>query len=166
MIMIENWARVDLWNRGRETIQDAVADTCSEVALHLGKARSGDTFRGFVLGHYLNARKRALRARLVSLEEVLDRLDVSLEEVEDRAGHGPNPHLEADPYELALLQRCLAELSARERRSVELRYLEGASSAAMAEELDVTITNARQILFTARNRLRECARRAWPQGRE
>jgi DNA-directed RNA polymerase specialized sigma24 family protein len=52
----------------------------------------------------------------------------------------PAPETDAvSPDERALLQRCLAELSARMRRAVELRYLGGASAQDIAGELKVSI---------------------------
>src|SRR5438552_3172111 len=63
---VRPWARRALWERGWHAIEDAVADTCSTVALAFAKARGAETFSGFVYGHFLNVRRRMLQAPLTS----------------------------------------------------------------------------------------------------
>jgi RNA polymerase sigma factor (sigma-70 family) len=149
---VGRWARRDLADHGAAVVADAVADVCATVVVHLARARGAETFGGFVYGHFLNARKRALRqARAVAP------LDEGLPAPE--AADGPT----AD--ELALLRRCLEELPARERRAVELRYFEDAPASRIAAALGVTDGNARRVVFNGLARLRACAARAWPAGR-
>src|SRR5438045_4055540 len=54
-------ARNELRDLGPAMVEDAVEDACSSVVVGIARARGVDTFAGFVYGHYLRARKRALR---------------------------------------------------------------------------------------------------------
>jgi len=65
---IRSWARAELWQRGWTVVDDVVAETAAEVVLAMRKARGADTFGGFVRGHYLNVRRRALGRALVSAQ--------------------------------------------------------------------------------------------------
>src|SRR5262245_12049766 len=55
-------AQSDLWQLGHDTVDYVVADVCAEVAVTIERAHGPETFGGFVLGHYLNARRQAIRA--------------------------------------------------------------------------------------------------------
>ena len=57
------------------------------------------------------------------------------------------------------LRRCLAELPARSRRAVELRYGEGRSRDAIAAELELTPEGAKSLLMRIRRALGDCIRR-------
>jgi RNA polymerase sigma factor (sigma-70 family) len=133
--------------------EDVVAETCAEVIVNLDRARGPDTFAGFVLGYFLNARRHALYDTRWTHEP--------LEDYEPPAPIGDGPA----PDELALLARCLAALPSRERLAVELRYLHDAATEQIAAALDVKPTNARQLVHAGLARLRRHARREWPHGR-
>jgi RNA polymerase sigma factor (sigma-70 family) len=150
--IVAGWARTDFSRQPDR--EDVVADTCANVVLGIGKAYGPDTFRGFVLGTYFTARRRA--------RQWAKRSTVSLGEVEivDAADD------EVAPDERELLARCLAELAPVQRAAVELRHLAGASSAEIAETLGVSRANARQLISRGLASLRACAERAWPLGRE
>jgi len=135
-------AQTQLAQRGWAVVEDVVSDTCAAVAVSFARARGPETFDGFVFGHYLNARRRAL-LHLLRPHVPLDGVDLPAPE-RDRP----------DPDVLALLRRCVAALPARERAAVRLRYLEEAATADVAEALGVTATNARVILTRALARLR------------
>jgi DNA-directed RNA polymerase specialized sigma24 family protein len=147
------WARKGLGDLGREAIEDAVAEICPSVVEGFAKARGGQTFQGFVYGHYLDARQRLLRLHRAPLMP-LDGFDRA-EEVSDTPA----------PDEIALLRRLLGELPPRERRAVELGYLEGAGAGRIAAALGVSVVHARQLKWreVARQRLR--VRELWPEGR-
>jgi RNA polymerase sigma factor (sigma-70 family) len=145
-------ARHEMRARSTDLVDSVVADTCSAVVVNLHKARGAETFASFVLGHYLNTRRRLLDRELVA---------VSCSDIDIAAPAVFRP----EPDELALLRTCLEGLPTRERRAVVLRYLEGRTAAQIAAALDVTETNARRIVFNAITRLRRCARQTWPQGR-
>src|SRR6266849_8629083 len=141
-------ARRDLQARGWHAAEDAIADTCAEVLLSLPKARGAETFAGFVYGHYLNARRRVLAdihrtAATFPIDEKVENTLVSPEPLPDTAG-----------ADLATLRSCLGLLPPRERRAVELRYLEGASALGISTELGVNEGNARRIVFNGLARLR------------
>lgn len=140
-------ARQTLHQRGDALIEDVVADACATVTLGLDKVRDVETFDGFVRGHVLNARRRVL-AFYQTPAFPLGQLDVPAP---------PDPATDDVPDEArGMLERCLRELPARQRRAVELRYLEDASIAGVAAELRVTENNARQIVFRGVARLRVC----------
>jgi RNA polymerase sigma factor (sigma-70 family) len=146
---VRNWARAALGRRGWRAMEEAVVDTCSAVALSLGRAHGADTFKGFAYGHFLNVRRRALQANLAPTV-ALEGLDVPMALAE---AEGPTAE------ELARLRRALAELPPRERRAVTLRYLEEASAAQIGAELRVTEGNARRIVFNGLARLRRSLQR-------
>lgn len=151
---VRPWARSALWSRGWHLVDDAVADTCSTVAVSLEKARGAETFAGFVLGHFFNVRNKILASpQSTDLGDDHDEL--------------PAPPIdEPTSDERALLQHCLEQLPLRERRAVELRYFEEAAAARIAALLDVTEGNARRIVFNGLAHLRQCVERHWPKGRE
>jgi RNA polymerase sigma factor (sigma-70 family) len=140
---VRRWARRGLARRGQHVVEDAVADTCAEVVLSFARARGVDTFHGFVYGHYLNARRRALQ-ELVGRDAPIEGIDLP----------APPDH-EPDETALEALARALETLSARERRAIELRYFAEQPIAGVAAALGLTENNARQILLRARRRLRE-----------
>jgi RNA polymerase sigma factor (sigma-70 family) len=146
------WARSDLSNASDR--EDVVAETCATAVLGLDRAYGAETFDGFVRGHYFNARRRVSQ-RSARSALPLDTVDMP-----------SPPAVEVHHDELALLQRCLAELPARMRRAVELRYFNGASAQDIARELGVSTPNARQIVSRGLASLQRCAQRTWPLGRE
>jgi RNA polymerase sigma factor (sigma-70 family) len=145
-------ARPALHQHGWQIVDDVVADTCSAVAVTLQKARGPDTFRGFVIGIYLNTRRFYLEQRADSV--ALEGFDLPAV---------PESALDYDA--LALLQQCVGELPPREQSAVRLRFFQDAPYAQIAQELEVTENNARQIVHSARAHLSACAKRLWPQGR-
>jgi len=145
---IRAWARPDLWNRGRAVVDDVVAETSAEVVLSLDRARGAETFAGFVRGHYLNVRRRALVAVQVAV--------TSLEGVDPPA----STERSIEPPEWRILDDCLEALPHREREAVRLRYLEGAAAERIAAALAVSPGNARRIVFNGLAKLRRCARQA------
>jgi RNA polymerase sigma factor (sigma-70 family) len=137
------WARRTLGDRGTLIYQDAIADTCAAVVLDLDRARSADTFAGFVYGQFLTVRRRALRrGRLPTT--LLDGLDVAIPE--DEAG----PSVE----QLTWLRAALERLPRREQQAVLLRYMEEASAAQIARQLGTTPGNARRLVCIGLGRLR------------
>jgi RNA polymerase sigma factor (sigma-70 family) len=142
---IECWARAVFRGRGHSVVEDVVAETCASVALGIAGARGPETFSGFVYGHFLNVRRRALRADSFSQSyQSLDGIEIPAE--------GPSD--DPDPDAIALLRRALACLPERERRAVTLRYFNELPSACIAAELGVTHGNARRIVFNGLRRLR------------
>ncbi|MBI3967351.1 MAG: sigma-70 family RNA polymerase sigma factor [Chloroflexi bacterium] len=147
-------ARRKLGGLDAAAVEDAIAETCAHTVLGLASAHGAETFRGFVLGHLLNARQRALRWRPATVGSLEDADEPA---VEDDAGPAPD--------ELELLRECFGELPERERRAVALRFFADAAAERIAAELGVTIANARRIVFNGVAHLRRCAYRRWPLGR-
>ena len=145
---VRGLARTRLGQRGEDVVEDVTADTCSTVALNFEKARGAETFGGFVLGQFLNvARRASLERGPTPLRP--DAVDVA-------APLEP----EYDDEALSMLERCLADLPERDRRAVELRYVDELSAADIAVRLGVREGNARRIVFNGLARLRRCAA-AW-----
>jgi RNA polymerase sigma factor (sigma-70 family) len=140
---VEVWGRAAFWTQARHLIADIVVDTCAAIAINLESARGGATFAGFAYGHFLNARRRLLRAELQS-NVPLDDIDVPA----PPADEGP------DPDALTHLRSALATLPPRERAAVTLRYFDELSSAGIAAALGVSRVNARRIVFNGLRRLR------------
>lgn len=138
------WARRDLWERGWDVIEDLVAEACASAVLAIDRARGAETFAGFVRGHYLNARRRALTPEPIPT--------VRIESL-------ATPIALAEPIEderWAILDQCLDTLPERESVAVRLRYFEEASAEQIAHALQVTTVNARRIVFNGDARLRQC----------
>jgi RNA polymerase sigma factor (sigma-70 family) len=142
------WARDHLGSRGREAVEDAVAETCADIAVALEKARGPETFAGFCFGHFLNARRRVLRA-----SRGLEPLDVLGEDIAAPEEDSP------DPVEIALLKQCLEWLEGahpKEHRAVDLRFYDERSPADIARVIDCEPNHARQIVFRGLAHLRKC----------
>ena len=154
---VESWARAVFRGRGSSVVEDVVAETCASVALAIAGARGPETFSGFVYGHFLNVRRRALRA-VSSIQS-----SQSLEGVEIAAAAAAD---EPDPDAIALLHQALNYLPERERRAVTLRYFHELPSAGIAAELGVTSGNARRIVFNGLRRLRTHLRSASIEARD
>jgi RNA polymerase sigma factor (sigma-70 family) len=157
---VRGWAHRALYWHGREVVEDTVAETCAGVALTLDRARGAATFRGFVLGVFLNVRRRALHDLRAPIQD-LDGIDVAA----PVADSGP------DPDEVAALQAALAELPPRELHAVRLRYFDERSALEIGAALGVTEGNARRIVCNGLGRLRRqlttdsgCRRLARAQG--
>jgi RNA polymerase sigma factor (sigma-70 family) len=151
---VVRWAARELTSPAeRAEREDVVADTCAAVVLGLDRAHGAATFAGFVYGHYLNARRQALRECQRPVEPY------GTHDPPAPVAEGPSPD------ECALLARCLGALPRRERRAVELRYFAEATTAEIAAALDVSEANARRIVFNGLARLRHSAQGAWPAGR-
>jgi RNA polymerase sigma factor (sigma-70 family) len=144
------WARRALWQRGWYAIEDTVEETCVAVVLGLEKAQGAATFSGFAYGHFLNARRRALHA--IPTEPLTD-------DVPTHAQDGPGDTDALPEEDVDVLRHCLDGLPERERRAVQLRYFEEAPAARIAEALETSEGNARQIVFRAIAHLRECVGR-------
>lgn len=140
----------------RSLREDVVQETCAAVVIGLESAYGEDTFAGFVYGHFLNARRRAIRLTSRGVSIPLDDIDVA----------APISPSEPTEEELRLLQRCLLSLPPRERRAIELRYFGDASAAEIALKLGVSECNARQIVFKGLSRLRKLGAELCPQGRD
>ncbi len=125
-------------------IEDIVADTCSDVAIAFEEARGPDSFGGFVLGFWLNERRRW----------TADHLRVPFR-IDEHTLQAPAAGAE-DPLALRFgdLWVALNQLPRRERKAVSLRHFEGLSANEIARELDVSPANARQIVHCALVRLR------------
>lgn len=150
---VRGWVRLHRATPGVSPyLDDIVADTCSAVVLGIHDAYGAETFPSFVFGHYRNARRRLVQECRLAVP--LGELDLP----DDAASDPP-------PDELILLERCLAALPPRERRAVELRYYGHATTREIADDLGVSVVNARQIVFSGLTRLRSQARRVWPLGR-
>lgn len=149
VVRVRPMAQARLRGRDPDLIEDAIADACASVVLDIDAARGPETFKGFVLGKWLNVAKGAIRTA--------GRERVSLDAV-------PEPpaarSLDADDPRFLVLDRCLERLPDRDRRAVELRYFAEARSEQIAAELRVSEGNARRIVYNGVNRLRKCAQAA------
>jgi RNA polymerase sigma factor (sigma-70 family) len=141
------WARRNLSGRGWHVIEDVVEEASASAIVNIDRARGPDTFEGFVRGHFLNARRRMLPEDRPNVVPLTDDLDLS-----DPSESGAVDGLE--PEERRQLHSALAALPERERRALELYYLEELCYASVGVVLGVTEEHARQIASRARAHVR------------
>jgi RNA polymerase sigma factor (sigma-70 family) len=156
-VHVRHWAQADLWRRGEAAVEEAVADTCARVGIALRTARGAETFGGFVKAQYLAARRDVLKFLGQSPRVLNSNL---LPDPPDEGATVEELVVER-PYRRQVLQRCLGRLPERERTAIELLYFQESGIAGVAATLGVTRLNARQILWQARTRLRDCLQRLW-----
>jgi RNA polymerase sigma factor (sigma-70 family) len=142
---LERRVRIWLSSDGfkEQILDDAVADVLAAVVTTFDCARGADTFRGFVLGHRFNIRRRVrcvVRAPFVRLDAV----DTAFADIAERP----------DPTDLDRLGRALDALPDREFRAINLHYFSELGSEQVARELGVSPVNARQIVHQGLRRLR------------
>ena len=87
------------------------------------------------------------RQKLVFSETLLDQTAARLVERQ-----------EADHAGAAALEKCIEKLPAKSRRLLDLRYVEDASSEAIAEAIDSTAGSVRVMLFRIRDLLADCVK--------
>jgi len=139
---VKRWARKDLWIQGVPAVHDATTDTCEIVVLNIERARSRATFRGFVIGHYFNVRKRYFRQKP----------DIPIDNVTLCAPDPPDP----DDAAMAALHKCLEKLRSREKEAIRMKFWGDCSYHEIAEKLSVRLGNARRIAFNGVQSLRDC----------
>ncbi|GAC1314575.1 MAG: hypothetical protein NVSMB2_04220 [Chloroflexota bacterium] len=137
------WARACLLPGGAQFVDDAIAETCTNVVLGFDHARGARTFSAFVYGHFLNVRRRMLHLMHRPLVELTD-LDI-----EDRkVGAEPGGR------DFAAMWRALEALPTREATAVRMRYVDGHSASEIAATLGTSNGNARQIVHQGVQHLR------------
>lgn len=95
------------------------------------------------------ARRQALAAR-----RGLTRVKLLADDLLEQAYQDPSPAA-TGPYQDAL-SRCLDALGGRMAEVVRVHYFQGTKLAAAAEKLELSATAAKQLLYRARLRLRDC----------
>lgn len=128
--------------------EDLQQDILLELTRSLPTIRDEQAFYGFmwsVAKHVYRrfCQKRALRSSSLPLPE-------SLPQMEETAW--PEEEVSED---IARLRRELTLLNQRCRRAMIGHYLEGRSCAALAEELDVSESMVKYLLYKSRNKIRE-----------
>ena len=125
-------------------LDDAVAEVVAAVVMTFDRARGAESFRGFVLGHRFNVRRRVrslVRAPLVDLSTADEAVVVDAPEC-------------PDPTDLDRLGEALFALPEREYQAISLHYFRDLCSEQVALHLGVTPVNARQIVWQAIRRMR------------
>src|SRR5215471_11038283 len=140
--------RVRIWLvsdgfRGHD-LDDAVAEVLAAVVMTFDRARGAESFRGFVLGHRFNVRRRARSTSRAALVDLDSAAEACIEAPE-----------RPDPADLERLGEALYSLPVREYHAINLHYFENLRSEQVARELGVTAVNARQIVWQALRRLRQ-----------
>jgi len=118
----------------------------------------GTNFGGWLRGIARNVALRHCEARgrqpLVARQEVVERLDQAAAEGESR---------NMDPGWIEtrkrFLRECVAKLTERVRRMLDLRYTRGCSATEVADALSQTVPSVNVALFRARQSLAVCVQR-------
>jgi len=131
---------MDHWVFGGE---DVISETLYLVLARFRNSRGRETFRGFVRGHYMNARREARQnLHVVPFDpEKHDRVDDGLPDIERHLG------------------KCLETLRAsnpNQHRAIIMREVNGCDYPTIAATLGIAETNARQSVSRGKQALREC----------
>lgn len=157
-LVLQHHVRLRLFVRSLGVDADWVDDVAQDACLTaMRQWNSFDQSRDF--GKWLRAiaanivrnelRKEARRQRIMHTE---------LAEILIKRQH----HLSAkavsldEPLTIAAVRNCIGELGPKSQKVVEGRYREDLRAPQLAELLNMTATNVRQMLVRIRRRLREC----------
>ena len=153
-LVVEHHVRLRAFVRSLGVDPDWVDDVAQEA--FLTAYRQWDSFdqerdfgkwlRGIAANIVRNeTRKKARRQRI---------LDTELAEIlltryaESKERHGP--------LSIDAIRQCIAELAPRSQQAVSGRYRDGLSGPQLAERLDTTAANVRQILVRVRRQVKQC----------
>jgi RNA polymerase sigma-70 factor (ECF subfamily) len=144
-----------LFAYGRAICPDfhAAQDVVQETAL-VAFRNLGHFFADADFGTWLRAiaRRQALAAR-----RRLSRVKLGLESALERVFEDPAP--EATALHRKALAECLKGLGERAERVIRAHYFEGTALANLAGAVGTTAAGAKQLLYRARQLLRDCVRR-------
>ena len=129
---------MDHWVFGRE---DVINETLYLVLIRFRNSRGRETFRGFVRGHYMNARREA-------------RQNTWVVPIPEPPVDPPGP-----PIDEHYLGDCLETLRAsnpNQFRAIIMREVNGCDYPTIAATLGIAETNARQSVSRGKQALREC----------
>ncbi|HAN16783.1 MAG: hypothetical protein EBQ56_09990 [Proteobacteria bacterium] len=140
---IKRWIRADGIHDQVHGDGEVLNDTLFRVFTGFHRARGRETFRGFVMGEYWNARKRS-RAdrRLVSFDPTLhDRIDDGMPETDDMARECMDWLRKTYPHQY---------------KAIIMKEVEGCDYRTIAATLGIAEGNARQSVSRGKQALREC----------
>ena len=140
---IKGWIRSDGVHDQVHAGGAVLNDTLFRVFTGFHRARGRETFRGFVRGHYMNARKEAWRnPQEVPLDlQIHDRFDDGLPVTEQHLGNCLETLRVSNPNQL---------------RAIIMREVNGCDYPTIAATLGIAETNARKSVSRGKQALREC----------
>jgi RNA polymerase sigma-70 factor (ECF subfamily) len=143
--------------RSAEAVEEFTQDVMLAViqALRTGSVSEPERFAGFVLGVCRNVARERARVR--------DRRAALWEAYGSSLEPSPGVDVTRDADEIALLEDCLSQLSARSREVVRHAYVGGESSQEIALRLELQEGHVRVIRHRALGALRDCLH-AQPRG--
>ena len=154
VLVLEHHVRLRAFVRSLGVDPDWVDDVAQEA--FLTAYRQWDSFdrerdfgkwlRGIAANIVRNeTRKEARRQRILNTELA--------EILLNRYAESKERH---EPLSIDAIRQCIGELAPQSRRAVKGRYGDGLSAPQLAEQLDTTAANVRQILVRARRQVRQC----------
>ena len=162
-LVVEHHVRVRAFVRSLGVDPDWVDDLAQEA--FLSAYRDWDSFdesRDF--GRWI----RAIALNLVRNEIRKDsrrRRILRTQLTEHLLRHLPEPEERSEPLAVDAIRRCLDELAPTSRQVVLGRYRDGESASQLAERLETSAANVRQMLFRIRQQIKHCVEmRVRPQG--
>jgi RNA polymerase sigma-70 factor (ECF subfamily) len=132
------------YHRAMDVVQQALLVAFRKLHLFFPEADFSVWLRAIARREALDARRRASRAPVITLEAV-------------EAAYEATP--EEDSPKKTALARCLESLEGRTGKLVRRHYFDGADLASIAKALNMTLAAAKQMLYRTRLALRECIRR-------
>jgi RNA polymerase sigma-70 factor, ECF subfamily len=133
--------------------EDVIQETAVAAAADFERYERNRSFMAWVLGIARNRVLRHWRSMGTAQQILFD--EKTLMQVEDafsRTELNPDPRHEA-------LEACLGQLSARSRRLIEHRYVQGLNIEQISARLGGTVQSAYSQLYRIRQALAECVRR-------
>jgi RNA polymerase sigma-70 factor (ECF subfamily) len=133
--------------------EDVIQETAVAAAADFDRYNRDQSFVGWVLGIARNRVLRHWRGKGMAKHILFD--EETLLRVEDaftQAEVNPDPRHDA-------LEACLGQLTARARRLIEHRYVQGLSIEQISSRMGLTVKSAYSQLYRIRQSLAECVRR-------
>ena len=127
-----------------DVTQDVFIEAYSKPFIDDTRASTGAYLRKAAKHHYLNRIRKHKRE-----------VDADWVEEADAAWEALTPCENTDDR-LEALKRCLAKLSERARKAIDLKYSQSRKEAEVAEAMETTVDAVKALLKRTRNQLREC----------
>lgn len=146
-----------------EMSQDVTANTWTTFIEVVPRFEGRSHIRTFLFGIFYNKVSEIRRSNMKF--EKTDPIEETLESNFDDDGHwcnrwkNPEDSLE-DSQVMAIIERCMEHLPEAQKSAFYLKHIQQEDTESILEILGLTNVNLRQIIFRAKNRIRNCVEKA------